>query len=161
MDLYARAEQAAGAPQRAIERFTQAVGRPRSLFALLAFVVAWVTFHSLTSSFDPPPFVWLQGVTGLFAVLITTMVLITQNRERKHEQQRHLLDLHVNILVEQKVTKLIALVEELRRDLPSVTNRHDPEAQAMSQSMDPHAVVETLERDMAALKKDSEGSGGG
>lgn len=38
MELYARSEQATGRPQRAIERFTQAVGRPRTLFALLAFV---------------------------------------------------------------------------------------------------------------------------
>jgi len=36
----------------------------------------------------------------------------------------------VSLLAEQKTAKLIALIEELRRDLPEVTNRHDPEAAA-------------------------------
>jgi uncharacterized membrane protein len=157
VELYARAEQATGRPQRAIERFTRTVGRPLTLFAVLAFVASWIGFHSLRRSFDPPPFFWLQGIVGLFALLVATMVLIAQNRQGKHAQQRDLLDLHVNLLVEQKVAKLIALIEELRRDLPSVTDRPDPEAQAMAQSVDPHAVTETLERGLEALKKDPEG----
>lgn len=79
------------------------MGRPWTLFALLAFVAAWIAFHSQRRSFDPPPFFWLQGLVGLSALLVATMVLITQNRQGKHEQQRRLLDLHVNLLVEQKV----------------------------------------------------------
>jgi uncharacterized membrane protein len=154
VELYARAERAAGRPQRAIERFTHTVGRPLTLFAVLAFVGSWIGFNSLQRSFDPPPFFWLQGIVGLFALLVATMVLITQNRQGKHEQQRDLLDLHVNLLVEQKVAKLIALVEELRRDLPSVTDRPDPEAEAMARSVDPHAAAETLESGLEALKKD-------
>lgn len=160
VELYARAEQTTGGPQRTIERFTQTVGRPLTLFAVLVFVASWIGFHSLRRSFDPPPFFWLQGIVGLFALLVATMVLITQNRQGKHERQRDLLDLHVNLLVEQKVAKLIALVEELRRDLPSVADRPDPEAQAMSRSVDPHAVAETLERGLEALKENPEGQAG-
>jgi len=157
VELYARAEQGKGRPQRAIERVTHRVGQPTTLFAVLAFVACWIGYHSLRRSFDPPPFFWLQGLVGLFALLVATMVLITQNRQSKHVQQRDLLDLHVNLLVEQKVAKLIALVEELRRDLPSVTDRSDPEAQAMARSVDTRAVAETLERGLEALKKDPEG----
>lgn len=152
VELYARAEQGRGRPQRVIEWFTHTVGRPATFFAVLVFVACWIGFHTLRRSFDPPPFYWLQGIVGLLALLVTTMVLITQNRQTKHEQQRDLLNLHVNLVVEQKVAKLIALVEELRRDLPSVTDRPDPEAQAMAGSVDAHAVAETLERDLDALK---------
>jgi uncharacterized membrane protein len=160
VELYARAEQATGRPQRVIERFTQAVGRPLTLLAVLVFVTAWIGFNTLKRSFDPPPFFWLQGIVGLVALLVATMVLITQNRQGKHEQQRDLLDLHVNLLVEQKVAKLIALLEELRQDLPNVSNRADPQAQAMARTVDPHAVAATLERGVEALKKDSEGPSG-
>jgi uncharacterized membrane protein len=93
---------------------------------------------------DPPPFSWLQGIIGLSALLMTTIVLITQNRQSKATEQRRQLDLQVNLLVEQKVTKLIALVEELRHDLPQIENRHDPEAEAMQQTVDPHQVLKTL-----------------
>lgn len=160
VELYARAEQARSRPQRAIERFTQTVGRPLTLFAVLAFAAIWIIFNSVGRSFDPPPFFWLQGIVGLFALLVATTVLITQNRQGEHERQRALLDLHVNLLVEEKVAKLIALMEELRRDLPSVTNRPDPEAQAMAQSLDPRAAAKDLERGLEELKRDPEGPAG-
>jgi len=35
----------------------------------------------------------------------------------------------------------IALVEELRRDLPSVNNRGDPLAEFMTEALDVHAVA--------------------
>jgi uncharacterized membrane protein len=161
LDLFARSESATDPSQRAIERFTETVGRPFSLFALVAFVGAWIGFHTLTRSFDPPPFFWLQGLVGLSGLLVATMVLITQNRQGKHEQQRRLLDLQVGFLVEQKVAKLIALVEELRRDLPSVMNRPDPEAEAMARSVGPSAMAESLEKDLEAVKKDPASATGG
>src|SRR5581483_10605460 len=89
---------------------------------------------------DPPPFGRAQGVVGLAALLMTTMVLTTQNRQMRHAEQRSHLDLQVNLLAEQKVAKLIALVEELRRDLPNVHNRKDSLAEAMTRSVDPGAV---------------------
>jgi uncharacterized membrane protein len=51
----------------------------------------------------------------------------------------------VSLLVEQKVTKVIALVEELRRDFPTVQNRVDFQAEAMQEVIDPQAVLGALE----------------
>ena len=75
---------------------------------------------------------------------MTTVVLIAQRRQNRATELRRHLDLQVNILVEQKVTKLIELVEELRRDLPQVENRHDPEVEALKQHVNPHEVVSSL-----------------
>ena len=66
------------------------------------------------------------------ALLTATVVLIKQNRLAKIEEQRAHLDLQLNLLTEQKTTKLIDLIEELRLDLPMVKNRHDPEAAAFA-----------------------------
>ncbi|MGB8299016.1 MAG: hypothetical protein WCG85_26595 [Polyangia bacterium] len=60
------------------------------------------------------------------------------------EEERSHLDLQVNLLAEHKVAKLIALVEELRRDLPMVRDRIDREADAMQEAVDPNAVIEVL-----------------
>ena len=49
------------------------------------------------------------------------------------------------MLAEQKIAKLIALVEELRRDLPNVHDRRDSLAEAMIRPVDPHAVASALE----------------
>jgi uncharacterized membrane protein len=75
---------------------------------------------------------------------MTTIVLITQNRQNKATEQRRQLDLQVNLLVEQKVSKVISLIEELRRDSDRVKDRHDPEAEALQSSVDPHEVLASL-----------------
>jgi uncharacterized membrane protein len=95
--------------------------------------------------FDPPPFFWLQGIVGLGALLTATAVLTKQNRLAKLAEQREHLDLKVTLLTEQKAAKLIDLLEELRRDLPNVSNRHDPEATALQQSMSPDSILAALD----------------
>jgi uncharacterized membrane protein len=139
--------------QRAVEAATRAVGRPRTVYTLLVVVLLWIGANSLAGrlgwpEWDPPPFFWLQGAVALYAALVTTMVLTTQNRERAAAEQRAELELQVNLLAEQKTTKIIALLEELRRDLPSVHDRSDPVAEAMQEEVDPKAVLAALESTM-------------
>ena len=51
----------------------------------------------------------------------------------------------VNLLTEQKVTKLIHLIEELRRDMPMVRDRHDPQSKALQERTDPLKVLSAIE----------------
>ncbi len=152
--MHAHAESQVGRHQRLIERITRQVGRPGFFYGVLAFVGAWVGLNVGgrplgLAPWDKPPFYWLQGVVGLGALLVTIIVLITQNRQGRLAERRAQLDLQINLLAEQKVTKLVALVEELRRDLPSVRDRHDPQAEAMSEAADPAAVLSALEETLA------------
>jgi len=55
-------------------------------------------------------FALLDGILSLVALITTTIVLIAQNRQAKLEQQHTHLALQVNLLTEQKVTKLIDLI---------------------------------------------------
>lgn len=139
-----------GAAQRRLEVFSRLIGRPSYLISLLSLVGLWITANGMAARFgavaiDPPPFVWLTGVLTLAALVTTTAVLFAQNRQSKLESQRAHLDLQVNLLTEQKVTKLIHLIEELRRDLPMVPDRHDPEAVALQQRTNATRVLSALE----------------
>ncbi|GAC1351556.1 MAG: DUF1003 domain-containing protein [Polyangiales bacterium] len=149
--LRARAEGSIGTHQRAIERVTTFLGRPRTIYAIFGFAAAWVGYNLLAFTlggkpFDRPPFPALQGLFSLAALLMTIMVLTTQNRIDRHAEKRAHLDLQVNLLAEQKIAKLIGLVEELRRDLPNVKNRSDAMAEAMTNAVDPTAVASMLEQ---------------
>ena len=95
--------------------------------------------------FDAPPFFWLQGFIGFYAAVVTTMVLAIQNRQSREAERRAHLELQVNLLAEQKAAKIIALLEELRRDLPNVANRVDPLANAMAKQVDPRAVLDAMD----------------
>lgn len=148
--LHARAESQINFHQRTIETVTANLGRPLFLNLVLLFVGGWVLVNVFPQRFglqrfDVPPFFWLDSLISLGALLLTIIVLITQNRQARLAERRAELDLQVNLLAEQKVAKLIGLVEELRRDLPSVKNRVDPEAEAMQEAADPHAVLAALE----------------
>ncbi|MDQ2961687.1 MAG: DUF1003 domain-containing protein [Pseudomonadota bacterium] len=144
--FYKREDQKLTWSQRIVEAVSRIVGRPIFVGCIVLFVTLWMLANVVArqlgmAEFDPPPFFWLQGIVSLGALLTTTVVLIKQERLAKLEERREHLDLQVNLLTEQKVTKLIHLIEELRRDLPMVKNRHDPEAEAMKQPTDPHRVL--------------------
>jgi uncharacterized membrane protein len=152
--LRTRAQRGVSAHQRRIETITAALGRPRSIYIALGVILVWVGFNGLARplglpAFDPPPFAYLQGLVSFSALLMTIMVLTTQNRQSQHAEQRDNLDLQVNLLAEQKAAKLISLVEELRRDLPSVPDRVDPVAEVMTEPLDPRAVMTALEDKLA------------
>jgi uncharacterized membrane protein len=158
LDFYAREEKRITRPQRALERISHLLGRPAFLGGILGFVTLWILANlGLVRlgyrGFDAAPFSWLQGIIGLSALLTATIVLTRQNRLAGLAEQRDHLDLKVTLLTEQKVAKLIHLVEELRRDLPNVHNRHDADALAMQVSMNPDKVLATLDEVKAAQER--------
>jgi uncharacterized membrane protein len=136
--------------QRRVERIGRFMGRPVYLVGLLCLAILWVAVNVGMSHFgyaplDPVPFEMLQGMLSLSALITTTIVLIAQNRQSKLEQQHTHLGLQVNLLTEQKVSKLIHLIEELRRDLPMVKDRHDPQAILLQEGADTEQVLSAIE----------------
>lgn len=148
--FYTREEQKISRSQRMLERISHIIGQPVFLGFILLFVALWMLANAVLgqlgmAEFDPAPFFWLQGIVGLGALLTATAVLTRQNRLAKLAEQRAHLDLKVTLSTEQKAAKLIDLLEELRRDLPNVKNRHDPEAAVLQQSMNPDLVLAALD----------------
>jgi uncharacterized membrane protein len=147
--------------QRRLEHLSRLVGQPFYLLTLLGFVAAWLIYN-LTAPvlhlppIDRPPFQWLQGILTLIALLTSTTVLIAQNREGRLEQQREHLDLQINLLTEQKVTRLISLLEELRRDLPMVRDRNDPQTQLLQEATDTADVMSAL-KEVGVTGEESQG----
>ena len=131
LEFYTREEQKISRWQRILERFSSFMGQPVFLGLILLFVTLWmlanIVLHQFgMTEFDPTPFHLLQGIIALGALLTATVVLTKQNRLAKLAEQRAHLYLKVTLLAEQKAAKLIDLLEELRRDLPNVKNRHVP-----------------------------------
>lgn len=150
-ELERKALESASLEQRAIERFTLALGRPRTVWIVLAVVAVWIAVNvalSITGhrQFDPPPFYWLDGALALAALLMTIVILTTENRMSEIGEQRSRLNLQISLLTERKTAKIVQLLEELRYDLPSVPNREDNEAAEMTLATNPHEVAEELEK---------------
>ena len=150
LEFYTREDQRISRSQRMIEQISSFVAKPFFLAAILFFVASWIAINLIEHAagideFDPAPFFWLQGIVGLSALLTSVVVLSKQDRMAKLSERREHLDLKVALLTEQKVAKLIHLIEELRRDLPNVKDRHDSDAVTLQQAMKPEQVLAALD----------------
>ena len=140
----------AAAPlQRLVSHLTDGLSRPRTVLVLTGLVVAWIALNltlPLTGhvAIDPPPFFWLDGALSLVSVYMLFLVLASQRNESQLERRRELLSLELAVRGEEKTAKVIALIEELRRDLPQVRDRIDEEAVSMAKPADTASVIAVI-----------------
>jgi uncharacterized membrane protein len=135
--------------QRTIDRLTRFLGRPSFALALALAIAAWIVGNlamawAHRTPLDPPPFSTLQGVATVAALFTTVFILISQRRSDQLSELRAQLTLQLAMASEQKTAKAIGLLEELRRDLPDVTDRVDGEAEALARPADPEVVLGAL-----------------
>ena len=135
--------------QRLLAHLTLGASHPLFVCFLLAGVTAWVAANLILPgiglrAFDAYPFNLLQGAISLAGLVIASLILTTQRRDDELASYREQLTLELSIIAEQKAAKIIGLLEELRRDLPSVANRVDAEAEALSQSTDPEMILAAI-----------------
>jgi uncharacterized membrane protein len=150
--LQAQQTQSIPVHNRLLERIAVTFGQPQFLYLQLFLIATWAVYSylvnqgALVGGFPQLSFAD-QGI-DIASLLISTGVLIYQTRQEKlTEQQSHLM-LQIDLLTEQKIAKLIGLVEELRADLPNVRDRHDWEAKLMQQATDPQVILEVLQENL-------------
>ena len=101
------------------------------------------------TQFDPYPFGLLTVVVSLEAIFLSTFVLIAQNNLSALSERRAELDLHVNLLAEQKTAKVLDLLDKIARELDTMHGRFnytpDAETEALKQSPEPHEVFGVME----------------
>src|SRR5206468_911239 len=151
-EFSARHQERASATQRFVEKTACFLGSPGYVAMNIAFIVIWIVLNLIAPDLgykriDDPPFFWLQGIISLNAFIISTTVLIRQNRMSTLANRHAHLDLQVNLLTDEKCSKIIALLEELRHDLPNVDTKNDREADELAKPADPKAVLNAIERE--------------
>lgn len=137
--------------QLAIERISRFLGSPAYFAFTVAFIALWIAVNTFGlrhgwRHIDAPPFFWLQGWISSNALLLTVAVLIRQNRMAQVAEHRSHLDLQINLLTEQKVTKILQIIDELRRDLTALRGRPDAEVTEMTKPADAHALMHAIKQ---------------
>lgn len=137
------------ADRRILNKIASIFGRPQFLYFQIVFFAVWIGCSNLAErniiAKNFPLFeLHLHGLE-IASLLISTEVLIDQTHQEKLSKEQSQLMLQLNLLSEQKIAKLISLVEELRTDLPNVKNRADLEAEIMQQAIDPQAILEVIQ----------------
>ena len=141
--------------QASIEAISTFFGSSAYFVFAVVFIVAWVAANTWGTyagweHYDKPPFFWLQGLVSANALLLTVAVLIRQNRMARQSARRAHLDLHINLLTEEKVSKVLEVVHDLAKGLGKDV-RDEGEIRELATAADPKAILTAI--------KDSEREG--
>ena len=153
--LYDQQQRTASPVQRAVNRVTAALGRPVALSIVTLLILGWAAGNYALraagwQALEEFPFPDLALVATIVALLVALLILTTQRHEDELAERRARLTLHIAVLSEKKIAKVIELLEEQRRDNPLLPSRADAEAAAMAQASDPRASAERLEESTRA-----------
>jgi uncharacterized membrane protein len=141
--------------QRAIERISAFFGSPAYFIFSIAFIAGWAIINAWGAyagwqHVDAPPFQWLQGIVSSNALVLTVAVLIRQTRMSAIAEHRSHLDLQINLLTEQKVTRVLQLVDEIQRELKDArgapVERPHEHMEEMTKPADPHAILDAIKQ---------------
>jgi uncharacterized membrane protein len=118
----------------------------------------WIAVNAVSGmAFDPPPFGVLTLIVSLEAIFLSTFVLISQNRQALQADRRAKVDLQVNMVAEQEITKLIELVRDLH-DHIGTGRDHDPVLERMQRETHVAEIADAV--DEAEKRTDPEGAEG-
>jgi uncharacterized membrane protein len=93
--------------------------------------------------FDPFPFGLLTTIVSLEAIFLSIFVLISQNRSAYIGTIREEVNLRLNLVEEEEITKILEMLGQIKRKLGITT--YDPELKEMLDQTD----VQSLERGIA------------
>lgn len=94
--------------------------------------------------FDPFPFILLAMVVSVEAVLLSTFVLMKQNRMAERAEQRDHLNLQIDLLAEEEITKMLQMQRLICERLGITEAFEDPVAQEMSKSTSVKTLAQEL-----------------
>lgn len=137
--------------EKVADYFTRSFGSMPFLAFNLSVFLVWILWNAGTIPglpvFDPPPFVLLITIVSLEAICLSVMVLISQNRAAKIDKLRSEVDLQINMIAEQEITKIISLLSVLL-EKQGINIKEDPEIQKMLKKVNPWEIEKRLEKQL-------------
>lgn len=137
---------ASGKEDKLANAITAFTGSMRFVYVHLALYGGWILSNLLPGlpHFDPT-FVILAMAASVEAIFLSTFVLISQNRAMAATDKRDDLDLHINLLAEHEVTKLIVMVAAIAEKL-QVRTGAEQEIGEITKDVAPDAVLSEIEK---------------
>ena len=117
--LKARTDAKRSFAERVADRMTKIFGSITFLAINALFFVFWILantgYISNITPFDPFPFGLLTTFVSLEAIILAIIVLISQNRAGKVDDLREEIDLHIDIISEQEITKILEILNQMAK----------------------------------------------
>src|ERR1700680_200906 len=153
IDSIVRQEEEALERRSSSERLADGVGvfAGSLLFVLLHLVllISWLLVNSGKISgvrpFDPYPFSLFGVIVAVEAVILSSFILMRQNRMMRRGERRDHLNLQVDLLAEKEITTLLQMVRAICGQMGLQNIVADKEIRELSQTPSMESLSQTLE----------------
>jgi uncharacterized membrane protein len=146
-----REENSKGLQDRLADSISGFAGSMKSVCLHAALFGGWIVVNlgwTPIPKFDPS-FVVLAMFASVEAIFLSTFVMITQNRMQAQADTRADLDLHISLLAEHEITRLLKLNIAMARRL-GIEEGHDPHLHELARDVLPEKVLDQMEADEEA-----------
>ena len=137
------------------DRITELSGDMRFVYIHVLFFAFWILINLPFGGhkpIDPFPFNFLTMVVSLEAIFLSTFVLISQNRMAAQADRRAELDLHIGLLTEHEITRIITMLDAIQDKL-GIENDGDTELKELERQIRPQDVLAMIERTEERMRK--------
>lgn len=83
---------------------------------------------------DPYPYSFMNSFVSIEAIILSIIVLMSQNRENQRTVLRNELGLQVSLISEKEITKILSLLREILKNQEKYND--DPELEEMTRGLD-------------------------
>ncbi len=107
-------------PVKIADALTSSFGTFSFLILNVVFIGGWIIINlekTPLKPFDPFPFLLLSASVSTYAILLSIIVLISQNRKEQVDRLRQELQLQVNLISEYEITKALKMLKEIHEEI--------------------------------------------
>ena len=146
--LRRKAAQERSRQERIADAITSFSGRMLFVYVHIVWFGVWIILNSGrlgVHPFDPFPYGLLTMVVSLEAIFLSTFVLISQNRLSEEAEHRADLDLHIGLLTENELTRVLQMLDAIQ-DKMGIENDNDSDLADLEMETRPEDVLAEIER---------------
>jgi uncharacterized membrane protein len=133
---------------RIADAITSFSGRMMFAYVHIVWFTLWILLNTGRFGvrvFDPFPYGLLTMVVSLEAIFLSTFVLISQNRLSEETERRADLDLHIGLLTEHELTRVLQMLDAIQDKL-AIVDHANSELADLEMETKPEDVLAEIER---------------
>lgn len=155
----AKLERESRARKSSFDRVIDAVrawaGSPMFIVVHVAWIGSWIVFNVEGRAFDPYPFSFLNMTLAVEAIILSSFVLMAQDRMTTDADRRDHLNLQIDLLAEQELTAILNVVVAIAERAGIDVTAEVPEIDRLRARTDVNKLATTVERHLGPQTDDS------
>ncbi len=140
------------------DHLTSFFGSMEFFIVNLIIFVAWILINTGQikgmTPFDPYPFILLVTFVSLEAIILSTIVLMSQSRSGLINSLREEIHLQVNLISEREITKVLQILTKLA-EKQGINLEQDEELAEMLKNIDESYIERKLEAEISPSKSET------